>query len=76
MRQRLFRPDDEQLIDLVRQKIRILGNEPINASKPRLRELRQQVQAQLKPVLRENDFQNFDLDRAFGIIFDMAARVA
>jgi predicted nucleotidyltransferase component of viral defense system len=75
IRQKLFRPEDEQLIDLVRQKMRIPGNEPINASK-RLRELRQQVQAQLKPVLRENDFQNFDLDRAFGIISAMAARVA
>lgn len=76
IRQKLFRPDDEQLIDLVRQKIRIPGNEPVNASEARLTELRQQVEAQLRPVLRENDFQSFDLDRAFGIIADMAARVA
>jgi predicted nucleotidyltransferase component of viral defense system len=76
IRQKLFRPDDKQLIDLVRQKIRIPGNEPVNASEARLTELRQQVEAQLRPVLRENDFQSFDLDRAFGIIADMAARVA
>ena len=76
IRQKLFRRDDEQLIDLVRQKIRIPGNEPVNASEARLTELRQQVEAQLRPVLRENDFQSFDLDRAFGIISDMAARVA
>lgn len=76
IRQKLFRPDDEHLIDLVRQKIRIPGNEPVNASKPRLTELRQQVEAQLKPVLRENDFQSFDLDRAFGIVSDMVAKVA
>jgi predicted nucleotidyltransferase component of viral defense system len=76
IRQKLFRPDDEQLIDLVRQKIRIPGNEPVNASEARLTELRQQVEAQLRPVLRENDFQSFDLDRAFGIIADMAAKVA
>ena len=76
IRQNLFRPDDEQLIELVRQKIRIPGNEPVNTSEPRLIELRQQIEAQLRPVLRENDFQSFDLDRAFGIISDMAARVA
>ncbi len=76
IRKDLIRPDDEQLIDLVRQKIRIPGNEPVNTSEPRLTELRQQVEAQLRPVLRETDFQSFDLDRAFGIISDMAARVA
>ena len=76
IRQRLFRPDDEQLIDLVRQKVRIPGNEPVNASEPRLIKLRQQVEAQLRPVLREHDFQRFDLDRAFKIISDMAARIA
>ena len=76
IRQKLFRPEDEQLIELVRQKIRIPGNQPVDTSEPRLTELRQQVEAQLRPVLRESDFRSFDLDRAFGIISDMAARVA
>lgn len=75
IRKDLIRQGDEQLIDLVRQKIRIPGNEPVNTSEPRLTELRQQVEAQLRPVLRESDFQSFDLDRAFGIVSDMAARV-
>ena len=76
IRQNLFLPEDEQLIDLVRQKIRIPGNEPVNTLEQRLAELRQQVEAQLRPVLREDDFRSFDLDRAFGIISTMAARVA
>jgi len=75
MRKKLFLPQDEQLIDLVRQKIRIPGNQPVSTSERRLVELRQQVEAQLRPVLRESDFQSFDLDRTFGIISDMAARV-
>jgi predicted nucleotidyltransferase component of viral defense system len=75
IRQNLIHPEDEQLIDLVRQKIRIPGNQPVNTSELRLTELQQQVEAQLRPVLREGDFQTFDLDRAFGIISDMAARV-
>ena len=76
IRQKLFGPEDEELIDLVRQKIQIPGNKPIDTSGLRLTGLRQQVEAQLRPVLRESDFQSFDLDRAFGIICDMAARVA
>lgn len=76
IRKDLIRPVDEQLIDLVRQKIRIPGNEPVNTSEPRITELRRQVEAELRPVLRESDFQSFDLDRAVGIISDMAARVA
>lgn len=73
--QNLFHPKDERLIDLVRQKMRIPGNGPVNTSQPRLTELRQQVEPQLRPVLRERDFQNFDLERAFGFISDMAARI-
>lgn len=76
IRRDLFRPEDDQLIDLVRQKIRIPGNQPVDISEVRLAELRLQVEAQLRPVLRENDFQSFDLDRAFGIVSDMAARFA
>jgi len=75
VRKKLIHPEDEQLTDLVRQKIRISGNESVDISEPRLTELRQQVEAQLRPVLRESDFQTFDLDRAFGIISEMAASV-
>ena len=75
LRRNLFRSEDEQLIDLVRQKIRTPGNGPVNTSEPRLTELRRQVEAQLRPVLSESEFQSFDLDRAFGIILDMAGRV-
>lgn len=75
IRKKPIHPEDEQLIDLVRQKIRIPGNESVDISEPRLTELRQQVEAQLRPVLRESDFQGFDLDRAFGIISEMAASV-
>jgi hypothetical protein len=75
IRHKLFQPGDEQLIDLVRQKIRIPGNQPVDTSEPRLTQLRQQVEAQLRPVLRESDFQSFDLDRTFGIVSEIAARV-
>ncbi|MEN6494527.1 MAG: hypothetical protein ABFD16_09550 [Thermoguttaceae bacterium] len=34
--------------------------------------LKSQVQAQLRSVLREADFTAFDLDRAFGIVVEIA----
>ncbi|MBA3572033.1 MAG: nucleotidyl transferase AbiEii/AbiGii toxin family protein [Pyrinomonadaceae bacterium] len=76
IRKLLLRPEDAQMVELLRQKLAIPGNEPLDTSEQRLAELRQQVEAQLRPVLRESDFREFDLERAFRIVTDMAARVA
>jgi hypothetical protein len=51
------------------------GNEPVNVSEPRLVALRQQLDSQLRPVLREKDFREFDVDRAFGVVAEMATRL-
>jgi predicted nucleotidyltransferase component of viral defense system len=56
---------DRHLIDLVRTKLSIPGNEPIDISLSKLENLRQQVDIQLKPVLRDSDIANFELDRAY-----------
>jgi predicted nucleotidyltransferase component of viral defense system len=76
VRKEVINPVDAQLIDLVRQKLQIPGNEVMNIAEARLTELRQQLQAQLRPVLREDDFNDFDLDRAFRIVSEMAEQVA
>ena len=62
-----LRPDSPELIDQVKQKLAIPGNDLVNVSDQRLQELRRQVEPQLKPVLREKNFAGFDLDRAFAI---------
>jgi predicted nucleotidyltransferase component of viral defense system len=59
-----IQPKDRRLIDLVRRKLAVPGNEPIDMSKEKLEELRKQVDVQLKPVLRERDFSEFDVDHA------------
>jgi len=59
---------DRKLIDLVRQKLAIPGNEPSSVSDAKLEELRRQVDVHLKPVLKESDFVMFDLDHAFEIV--------
>jgi len=38
--------------------------------------LREQINPQLKPVLRERGFTEFDLDRAFRTVVEMAKAVA
>jgi len=70
-----LQPDAPQLVGLVRQKLAVPGNEPVNVSERRLAELRQQVEPQLRPVLRREDFAEFDVDRAFRLVADMATRV-
>ena len=61
-------PKDDRLIDLVRRKLNIPGNEPIDVSDEKLGSLRRQVEAQLKPILRERDFAEFDIDDAMDIV--------
>jgi predicted nucleotidyltransferase component of viral defense system len=67
-----FRPTSADLIDQVRQKLAVPGNDPVDVSDGRLAALRKQIDPQLRPVLRERDFGEFDLERAFKIVVDMA----
>ena len=68
--------EDDDLIALVRRKLRVPGNEPVDVSDKRLSALRQQVEPQLRSVLRAQDFTEFDLERAFGMVADMAGRLS
>jgi predicted nucleotidyltransferase component of viral defense system len=70
-----LRPNDTELVQLVRQKLAVSGNAPVDVSEARLRELRQKAEPQLRPVLRPRDFAEFDLPRAFRLVADMAAKV-
>lgn len=59
---------DAGLAELVRQKLAVPGNDPVDVSPARLAKLRPQLATRLRPVLREQDFDEFDLDRAFDIV--------
>jgi len=54
---------DATLLDLVRKKLAVPGNDPVDVSGARRRELDGQVEGQLRPVLREGDFAAFDMQR-------------
>lgn len=71
-----LRPKSAELIGQVRQKLAVPGNDPVNVSDERLAALRMQIEHQLRPVLREKDFAEFDLDRAFEIVAEVAKAVA
>jgi hypothetical protein len=61
-----------ELVKLVGQKLAVPGNFPVDVSQQRLNVLRHQLEARLRPVLRENDYSEFDLERAIGIVTAMA----
>lgn len=70
-----LKPGDGELVMLVREKMQVPSNDPIDVSAARLAALKLQIEPQLRPVLRAEDFRAFDLDRAFGIVARMADRL-
>jgi predicted nucleotidyltransferase component of viral defense system len=73
VRKRGFLPLETAMTELVRQKLSVPGNDPVDISPERMATLRQQLDTELKTVLREKDFREFDLERAFRIVKDVAA---
>lgn len=67
--------DEAELVGLIRRKLSMPGNGPIDVSERRLVELRQQVGPQLEPVLRSKDLADFEVERAFRLVAKMAAKV-
>jgi hypothetical protein len=63
---------DREFLDMVRRKLEVPGNDPVDVSKWRKRELDRQLDGQLKPVLRPADFVWFNLDEAFEIVCSIA----
>jgi predicted nucleotidyltransferase component of viral defense system len=63
---------DAEFVRIVRAKLAMPGNGAANVSQQRLDGLRQQLDARLRPVLRAQEFDVFDLDRAFEIVRSVA----
>ena len=70
-----LKTDDKDLARLIRSKLAVPGNEPVDISETRLSALRQQMDSQLKPVLRDRDYQAFDLERALRLVREAASRL-
>lgn len=70
-----LRPEDDELLRLVDRKLSVPGTEGIDVSPARREALQRQLDAELQPVLRSQDFEAFDLDRAYETVADVARRL-
>jgi len=67
---------DASLLELLRRKIAVPGTMPVDVTVGRLTHLQRQLEAQLRPVLREQDFVRFDIERAVETVRRIAREVA
>lgn len=72
IRKGILNHQDVNVLDLVRQKLAIPGNLPIDISPEKRDNLQRQIAAQLASVLRKDDYDSFDLERAFAIVAEVA----
>ncbi len=66
---------DPAFLGLVRKKLAVPGSGPVDMSSLKRRALESQVEAQLRPVLRDRDLRRFDLDRVFITVQQLAASI-
>jgi len=64
--------EDPAFLMMVRKKLDVPGNSPVDISLEFKRELDRQLEGQLRPVLRPADFNRFDMDEAFDVIVRIA----
>lgn len=62
---------EKGFIELVKAKLSVPDNDPIDVSASRKADLEKQLDTQLKSVLRSKDFDEFKLGRAFDTIVDL-----
>ena len=68
-------PADPRLIEMVRQKLTVPGDSPVDVGPERLAGLKRQLTTRLRTMLRDKEFQAFDLDQAFRLVTAMAERL-
>ena len=63
---------DPEFLNMVKVKIDVPGNDPIDVSLERRQELDQQLEGRLRPALRPKDYDSFDLDVTFEFVCNIA----
>ena len=67
--------NDSTFIDLIRKKLAVPGANAIHMSEERIKILNSQLETELKPVLRSDDYAGFNVERAIAIIIDVMKRL-
>ena len=68
--------DAPDFIIMVKKKLDVPGNTPVDIYLEYKRELGRQLEGQLRPVLRPADFDSFNMDEAFELIVRIAEAVS
>lgn len=68
----LLDPADETLINLLRLKLAAPRTGPVDVSEMRIQELQRQLETQLRPMLRDQDFASFNFQRAVDTVRTVA----
>lgn len=71
-----FDPLAPEMLDLTRRKLAVPGAAAVDISDDRLLALEPQLEAQLRPVLREREFARFELRRAVELVRHLARELA
>ncbi len=71
-----FDPLEPDFLGLLKRKLEIPRTGPVDVSDARMGELRRQLDAQLRPVLREQEFVQFDLPHAMEAVRRVAQELA
>ena len=68
--------EDHDFLLMVKKKLDVPGNTPIDISLEYKQKLGRQLEGQLRPVLRTADFDRFNMDGAFELIAMVANKLA
>lgn len=71
----LFDIHDSELLRLVAAKLSVIRNHPVDLSPSKIATLRGQIETQLRPVLRNSDYDAFDLQRVVSVLVDLVSRL-
>ena len=66
---------DKKFIKLVEQKLDIPDNDPIDISNVRKKKLQLQIETELKPFLRPENFKKFELEKVWKIIEQIIKKI-
>ncbi len=75
MQSGIIQIENQQLVALVKRKLAVPGNLPVNISKERMQGLEAQITTRLRPVLRAKDYQAFEVRRAIDAVVQIARAV-
>lgn len=67
--------ESNNFLTLVKKKLIIQGNDSISISKIRKKQLQDQIETELKPVLRDKDYKQFEFELVYSLVEKVAQKI-